>query len=99
MPDSSKVGEYVKLTITSLSYSEDYIIKDLKMNPSQDYTIVEQSFSMSLSTKGNEQIKKETVTIEIKVLKEGALLIDGKCFTDKKNEHFSIKGKILNVSP
>lgn len=99
MPDSSKVGEQVKLTITSISNSEDYTIKDLKMKPSSDYDIVEQSFSMSISTKGREHIKKETVTVVIQALKEGKILIDGNSFTNDTSKYQSIEGKTLNVSP
>lgn len=99
MPDSSKVGELVKLTITNTSVSEDYRIKDLKLIHSSNYYIVEQSFSMSISTKGSEQLKKETVTVVIKVLKEGKIVFDENSFTFNKGERLSIEGKTLNVSP
>jgi len=99
MPDTSKVGHQVKITITSISNSEDYSIKDLKMKPSSDYDIVGQSFSMSISTKGGDHIKKETVTVVIQASREGEILIDGNCFTNNKSEHLLIEGKVLNVSP
>lgn len=96
-PDSSIVGDEIKLVLTNLSASDAYTIKDLKMKPAKEYEIVGESFSMSASESKGEKMKKETLVILIKPLIEGDLVIDQNSFSSENIKKIALEGKTLKV--
>lgn len=97
MPDSSIVDDEVKLTIMNNSKKEGYTIKDLKLKSSDNYAVISDSFSMSISSKEGQQIKKETVTFVIKPLITGVILIDKNSFDSQGIKEFTLKERSLKV--
>ncbi len=96
MPDSAKVGDRVKLLVTNVSKSEGYTIKNLEMKSSHNYKVIGKSFSMSVTTKGGTQVKKETLTITIEILKIGEILINTDSFSGV-NKGFTLQEKTLVI--
>lgn len=97
MPDSASLGDELKLTVTNISKSGSYTIKDLKMKPSPEYNILGESFSMTVSQKGDEMFKKETLTVTIKPLVAGEISIDENSFNAQGIKGFLLKRHTLIV--
>lgn len=97
MQDSAVVGSEVKLVVTNVSKTEGCSIKDLTMKTTDDYEVVSESYSRSVSIKNDEQFKKETLTVVIRPLTVGNIFIGSSNFNAQTIKGFSLSGKSLEV--
>lgn len=96
VPDSTKLGAQVKMLITSISSSKQYILKNLSLKTSDAYKVIEESFSMTIINEGEELLKKETLTIIFIPLREGKIIFNAHSFNERLDKH-SVSEEILNV--
>ena len=95
--DSCQVNQEIKLTLVNKSKEDNYSIKDFKLKESSKYDIKSHSYSVTVSKKDGETIKKESLLITIIPKQIGTLKISSSSFDVGNIDGFRFDEKIITV--